>query len=480
MERNIFYFLVIALASAANLVHSATKYEHINHCSFYSLGNNIGDDKVTFVCTELNGEKSIFSEAKKFKCTNSVGSHLSPQDVKWPGTMDFQNCRMNEIPSSYLERFESLHTLNIRDVELKTIQMETFKSAKNLKQLDLSHNQLTEIPAIVLFVHSEKLNHVDFSNNLISKIDPLAFMGANNLKSLNLSSNRISHLDVRTFSTPNLRKLDLSKNNLTKIEEHIFDNITALTDLNLSYNSIGNLNTNIFSFLSNLEHLDLQHTNITSIKLGTFSHQHKLVSLDLSGNGLKNLHFGHFLPILPDLKSLYVAGNHLESLSGLSHVLLPKLELMDIRNNSFNCTYLQDFMSPTTGFNWGKLYLPIDVPLVESGGASMRGINCKNITHNETKHEVDSFNSTIIEVLNKISSNIEQRNNNEFVVMNISLGALCVILMAFFVVYIVANRERISCRQSLVTYQYQKNDNPTTEHTVEFSNHAQNLIIKER
>lgn len=481
MERNIFYFLVIALTSAVNLVHSTAKYEHINHCLFYNLGINIGDDNVTFVCTELDGEKSIFPEAKKFKCPGHSQPNV-PTDTKWPGTMDFQNCRLHEIPSNYLDRFESLHTLIVRDVELKMIRMETFKSAKNLKQLDVSHNQLTEIPAIVLFVYCEKLVKIDFSNNLIAKIDPLAFLGANNLQSLNLSSNRISQLDARTFSTPKMLKLDLSRNNLTTFEEHIFDNMTALTDLNLSYNSIGNFNTDIFSYLSNLERLNLQHTNITSIKLGTFSHQHKLISLDLSGNNLKSLHFGHFLPILPDLQSLYIAGNRLESLSGLSQVLLPKLEILDIRNNSFNCTYLQNFMNSTVGFNWGKLHLPINVPLVESGGPSIRGIGCKDIAHNETKYQVDTVNNTIIiDVLNKISSNLKSRTNDEFLVMNFSLGALCIVLMAFFVVYVVVNRDRICCRQPLITYQYQKNDKPSpVEHTVEFSNHTQNLIVKER
>lgn len=481
MNAILFYILAILFASQTKIGVTSAKYDQINDCNFQNIGSKYGDDKITFICADNNRESSIFVERIKFKCSNSNGA----VEKKWVGTIDFKGCRFREIPLNFFETFYLLREFNASDLELEMLQLETFKDAKNLTYLDVTQNQLTEIPRL-LFFNTAKLTYVDFSNNRIERIDPLAFEGAKHLQSLNFSNNRINHIDSKTFSTPNVLLLDLSKNNLTNLAEHIFDNMTNLVQLNLSFNPIGNLSIEIFAHLLNLEDVNLKRANITSIQLGTFSHQHKLTSLDLSENNLLELDFSHFLPILPELRSFYLNGNHLTHLDGFENALFPQLALLDIRDNRFNCSYLQRFMKSV---NWEKLRLPIDRSSVKPGETSMRGIKCETISQNKT-----SFIEKLIEtpIQNKNASdnnkdllrtiaNFNKILNTNICIMNILLTIICITLLAFFILFVVTNRDRIHSKLYTVSYKNQPNEKPSTaETTVAFTNHSEKLLIQER
>lgn len=473
-----FYFLTIASVIFGQIV--ALKHEQISDCKFENIGQIPGDDKVTFKCAESNSnsDSSFFLNATLFKCSNTN----VPQKNLWPGTINFENCRFREITNIFFDSFVSLHTFTASDVELKSIDSKILRNAKKLVNLNVSQNQLTAIPAL-LFFNAENLTRVDFSRNSIENVDRLAFMGANNLTSLNLSHNKINHLDSEIFSTSKLLDLDLSNNNLTALEEHVFDNITELKHLRLSFNPIGNLKIETFTYLTNLETLDLKKTNISDIELGTFSHQHKLTALDLSQNNLKKLDFNHFLPVLPDLRTLNLDGNQLTDLTGFGNDLFPKLEELDIRDNSFNCSYLEVFMKSV---NWDKLRLPIDNPSVKAGETSIRGIKCEKVVRNET-NDIKQENSTQqkIEVDEKsaiaIISMIKRTISDEIFITNIYLAFICLILLVFFIVYIVANLEQICTRRGSVTFQHDKTDKPSSaKQTVEFTNHSEVLLMKDR
>ncbi|XP_055299406.1 toll-like receptor 7 [Sitodiplosis mosellana] len=495
----LFYFLAIFSVILANFAVFSLKYEHISDCQFFNRGPKAGDDNLTFICGESNGESSVFVDTNHFKCAD-----VSSQDRKWPGTIDFKNCRFRKISINFFELFISLHTFIASDIELESMETKNFRDAKNLTHLDVSHNQLTAIQPL-LFFNAEKLARADFSRNAINQVDPLAFMGANNLKSLDLSHNNINQVDSKVFSTPKLSELNLSNNNLSIFEEHTFDNITELKHLNLSFNPIGDLKIEIFTYLTNLETLDLKNTGIASIQLGTFSHQQKLTLLDLSENKLQKLDFNHFLPVLPDLRSLNLDGNQLTNLSGFGNVLFPKLEHLDIRDNKFNCVYLENFMKSV---NWEKLRLPIGNPTVKAGEKSIRGIRCEagnqtveaeatnipvdgnhccceTIVHNH-KIEPEALVAARLEIESKENKatestfNVKQTFHNDLYV-HLYLGFICIMLTVFIILYVVANFQQLRRLGKSVTFQHEKTDKPSpAQQTVEFTNHSEMLLIKER
>lgn len=456
-----------------NFVFSFPKYEHISSCENSSENCDHGCRYINFTCAESDNESKLFAPgSESIKCSN--GDYYRSRY----GSIGFKNCHFREIERNFFEMFKYLHTLNISNVDLETLQIKTFRDAKQLTTLVASNNHLTEISAH-LFVNADNLTLVDFSNNTIQRVDPLAFDGANSLKTLNLSHNFIDQLDSNSLSTSSLLIVDLSYNNLTNLSEHTFG--INLKHLNLSFNPIGNLNIDTFAYLPNLEYLNLKRTNISGIQLGTFSHQHKLISLDLTENNLKELNFNVFLPILHDLRSLFLGGNQLNELKGFRNAIFPQLILLDMKNNQFNCSYLQYFMETV---NWEKLHLHIDPISVNTRQANIRGINCEHIVENKTndgeifdvfeknksKTEDNAIKVTSLNESN--TSTADHKSNDDIFIIKIAMIFICIVMSIFLIVFIILNRHRIF-NQSIVNY---SGNARQSDQVVEFSNEA--LYVK--
>ncbi|XP_055299407.1 uncharacterized protein LOC129566982 [Sitodiplosis mosellana] len=472
MNLRTFCIFVICSDISAKFAISSPKYEHISACDNSAENCDQGCRHLNFTCTESDNESKLFSTtSESIKCSN--GEYYRSRY----GAIAFKNCRFREIDRNFFQVFKYLHTLNISDVELETLQIKSFRDAKQLTTLVASNNYLTEISAH-LFVNAENLSFVDFSNNTIKSVDLLAFDGANSLKTLNLSHNFIDQLDSNSLSTPSLATVDLSFNNLTSLNEHTFG--IYLKHLNLSCNPIRSLNIDTFAYLPNLEQLNLRRTNISGIQLGTFSHQHKLTSLDLTENNLKTLDFNVFLPVLHDLRSLFLGGNQLKELKGFRNALFPQLVLLDMKNNQFNCSYLQHFMETV---NWEKLHLHIDPISVNTRQANIRGINCVHFDENRTaggdmnnaiKNNKPESGRDAFKVENpnkstEIGSNTsttDQKSIDDIFVIKIALIFICIIMSTYLIVFLVLNRHRFA-NQPTVNY---SGNSEHSNQVVEFSN----------
>lgn len=180
------------------------------------------------------------------------------------------------------------------------------------------------------------------------------------------------------------------------------------------------LNIDTFAYLPNLEELNLKHTFISIIQLGTFSYQQKLVTLDLSENHLKELDFSVFLPRMQDLRSLSVGINQLKEMKQFRLATFPQLISLDIKNNQFNCSYLQHFME---AINWEKLHLHVNPNSMNSRQTNIRGVNYKNIIQTEE----DSGTNT---------------STDNIFVIKFSLVFICIIMATFLIMFLVLNRHR--------------------------------------
>lgn len=457
---------------ASQFVISAGNYEHISACVDATVkGCDHGCRSIIFVCGESDNAYKILSKSKNYiDCPNVATYYKSTFE-----TVGFKNCVFKQFQENYFENFEHLHTVNISNVGLEKLEMKTFLKAKGLQTLIASNNILTVVPAH-LFVYAQNITHIDFSNNTINRIDALAFDGPTLLNTVNLSQNFISQLDARSLSVPSITVLDLSHNNLSNLSERTFG--SNLKQLNLSYNLIGNLEINTFAYLPNLEQLNLRHTNISSIQLGTFSHQHKLISLDISENHMKEINFNLFLPIVQDLRSLHLGENQLTELKGFRNEIFPELELLDIKNNRFNCSYLQHFME---NINWEKLHLHVDPNAVDPQKTNIRGVNCEIIIANESAivrsiNKMQSSglgsNVTITDfTYNKSSENdhneiirqLEQNFSADIFIIKIILIIICFMMLTFLILYLILNRSRSYSENVMFSKQ-------STSPIVQFSN----------
>lgn len=464
MEHKISFFLfAFIFANFTTSVFSFEKYEKISDCNFRS------SSIVEFICGDTDNRNDIFSNDKfrydELKCGYNMFSFSYFLEIF------FKNCRFREIDSDYFKLFENLKIFNASNVELESLSSEVFRKAIMLTDLHLSQNKLTEIPPH-LFTTNKYLRNIDFSGNLINKVDPLAFVGAdksaiidlsrNNLSELsyelftnlteltflNISYNHIVRLDSNNVVLSNLCTLDVSHNNLTYLSDHLFDRNTEMKQLNLSYNAIGNLKVETLTFLTNLKHLNLKQTNITSIQLGTFSHQHKLISLDLSSNHLKEVNFRLFMPIMHNLEKLRLGGNQLSHLSGFRNELFPELKLLDITDNTFNCSYLQHFMSI---IDWKKIHPHFIPGSTRAGETNIRGIVCNDTFHepaDNTSENLDEDisnhcgeNKNIENILNELSIKLNSKSNDEST-ETIKLISILILIafLTYFGVFLFLNR----------------------------------------
>ena len=133
----------------------------------------------------------------------------------------------------------------------------------SLKHLDLSYNQLTELPA-GFFDGLSALYEVRLLTNELAAIRQDAFRGLTQLRLLDLEFNELPTLPGGVFSGLDLVFLGLERNKLQTLTSEMFAGMDA-------------------------EGIDLSHNGTTSIAASTFSGAHRLKELDLGFNNLTEL-----------------------------------------------------------------------------------------------------------------------------------------------------------------------------------------------
>ncbi|KAM3181222.1 hypothetical protein ACTXT7_014789 [Hymenolepis weldensis] len=115
---------------------------------------------------------------------------------------------------------QALRQLELSNLGISNINAEALMDLRQLQELDLSENQLKEIP------------HIAFKRMVLAQ-------RGSRFQRLNLSNNRIICLPEGAFSEfPQLKSLDLSRNLLTVISDQAFRGIKQIRDLNLLENPL--------------------------------------------------------------------------------------------------------------------------------------------------------------------------------------------------------------------------------------------------
>lgn len=370
----VFGIVCVRLANFSEV--APQKFGHISDCFFY----NGSGQKLTLICEGPDNERRIFARTGQSMCLNAI-----TMDNDWPHLVNFENCHFKALRLNFFVLFPNIRTFVVSNVGLQTLQIYMIREGKQLRHLIASQNNLTEFPSR-LFATENQISHIDLSYNKIKRVDPDGLENAKCLEVLNLSYNQIARLDPLFVynRVPNLSIMDLSHNNLRNLSERFFETATALRQLDLSYTFIGNLKFGIFSCLPNLEFLNLRCVNITHIQPGTFTYQRRLSTLDLSENKLKRINFDLTMASHCNLRTLRLGRNRLRDLKGFRVALFPRLNLLDIQDNKFNCTYLQSFMK---NMKWEKLHFVTDsvsTNATDPRQPNIRGIHCEIIAPNAT------------------------------------------------------------------------------------------------
>uniref|UniRef100_A0A8B9NV83 Podocan n=1 Tax=Apteryx owenii TaxID=8824 RepID=A0A8B9NV83_APTOW len=292
-------------------------YLHNNKLSDAGLPDNMfnGSDNVEILIMSSNFLKY-------------VPKNLPPALYK----LHLKNNKLEKIPKGAFSELTGLRELYLQNNYLTNEGMdnETFWKLSSLEYLDLSSNNLSQIPSglprNIVLLHLEKnaikmigrdvltqiknLEYLLLHNNKLKArgIHPLAFHGLKKLhtvhlynnmldripsglprrvKTLMILHNQISEINRNDFATTYfLEELNLSYNKLKspQIHREAFRKLRQLKSLDLSGN---NLHTVPFGFPKNLQILKLKENEISTIPKGTLSGMTKLRELYLSNNKLK-------------------------------------------------------------------------------------------------------------------------------------------------------------------------------------------------
>ncbi|XP_030582906.1 vasorin-like [Archocentrus centrarchus] len=240
---------------------------------------------------------------------------------------------------------------------IKTLSQEDFRGLVELQMLDLSQNELTEIPDGVFEMLSD-LKNLDLSSNHITHISKGSFSGMVQLERLYLHANRIQSIHLEAFEgLEKLLELKLQGNQLTSLPSLQFPSLLLL---DLSSNNIPTLNP------SDLQTPHLETLKVASLKLTTVDEDliaslKNLHELDISSNQLDEVPWALNQDFLKGLTKLSLAGNPLgelrvedfQKLSGLQELdlsslnlqgfppsffhIFPKLKTLTAAENPFNC-----------------------------------------------------------------------------------------------------------------------------------------------
>ena len=284
---------MLEISSLKNIRMVNISYQYKAEEQYWAfLESSCNDSRLTEIYTSYSSSRKLenYLESQEGNVVKNLTSCLADKI----GTLSYRHYSIFICMPQNLE-FLYFDTIFMRHSELLDATVADFRT---LKVIDGSNNYAQSLDGKVF---SENLTYADYSNNMLSYINPLFFQGAN-LSFLNLSRNFLGEQIHRTNTEkiignqPYLQSFSLARNGIHKIPKSFFDGFPNLKYLDLSNNIIEKLTCNLKS-LKNLEFLNLQYNGIRELSQQQMDfldeladrdqgHNKSTMTLDLSGNDL--------------------------------------------------------------------------------------------------------------------------------------------------------------------------------------------------
>ncbi|XP_018013927.1 leucine-rich repeat neuronal protein 2 [Hyalella azteca] len=249
--------------------------------------------------------------------SNYFQRDMKTLDCSFSGLTDFP-----PLPSSDVE------VMNAKGNTIANVDRSIAKLTQ-LKELDLSGNQIKSIGRGKMFRNLTNLIYFNVGKNEISTIFHDTFLGPINIKQLVLSNNNINYIEDEAFTDlKKLEILDLEQNLLGSLYEEWFTGLSKLLSLNLAHNRVHNVPASVFRPLQNLRSLFLAGNRISSIDPRAFSGLTKLQELTLNDNLLSRVPTAA-LQSMPQLDSVVFDHNPVPKIKPLdfSHLSVSKISI---------------------------------------------------------------------------------------------------------------------------------------------------------
>lgn len=247
-----------------------------------------------------------------------------PVDTTW---IELIHLKIHSLEDLHLEKFANLESLNLRCNLITSIHgLKDIPNKDSMEELDFYDNRIKHISKYMNeFSH---LQNLDLSFNNIRHMRNLDKL--TKLENLYLVQNKITKIDGIANLT-SLTNLELGGNRIEQIEG--LDTLVNLRQLWLGQNRIKRLQG--LSKLQQLRVLSIQSNSIDADSLGELQECQALEEVYLADNNLCHI---DAMPYLPNLTTLDVSGNKLESLPQHLEKLFPLLTDLWMSRNSLGPT----------------------------------------------------------------------------------------------------------------------------------------------
>ena len=359
--------------------------------SFCRPDNFIANDIISYLsinqnCRVTDADLAVWGQATDLRVLYLMGDVIVENSAKTKddlkglfniGTVILHNVKIiprmlltyvwNKMAEIQLSKMQLGSSLNI----LKT-------TMPNLQSLELSHNNLTSLPAFpwcnttlelprnlsrtfIMNAHYSEgasINPRLYRRFLVVHFNPgvtTASIHSGYLDKISLRGNNLNTINSTMFNAvTGLKIVDLSLNKLSTIPEGIFDKTPDLVAVNLANNNLTWLNGKIFEGLKNLRDLDVRNNFIHRLENGFLTVKlGKLESIHFENNSMHVVE-EHSFPrsVFDALKKINFAKNKLREVPQFG-LYVRNLDTYDLSENKINyagllrtidAVHIQDFL----------------------------------------------------------------------------------------------------------------------------------------
>ncbi|ELU13645.1 hypothetical protein CAPTEDRAFT_122243, partial [Capitella teleta] len=216
-------------------------------------------------------------------------------------SLTMNNNRLTEIPNHIFDSNKLLQLVNFNVNNINSIGLYVFSNASILKNLESISNRIEYLPGRAYLIN---VTILDVSNNLISRLDPLALTllqeaseirlhnnhitstvndilaNNSNLKSLTVTGSAMRGIPEAVCKLLRLENLALDNNSIELLKPDCFANLTQLRSLTMNNNRLTEIPNHIFDSNKLLQLVNFNENNINSIGLYVFSNASILKNLE--------------------------------------------------------------------------------------------------------------------------------------------------------------------------------------------------------
>uniref|UniRef100_A0A182N2R2 LRRCT domain-containing protein n=1 Tax=Anopheles dirus TaxID=7168 RepID=A0A182N2R2_9DIPT len=272
--------------------------------------------------------------------------------------LNLQGNRIEVLVDNLLDSNALLEQFDASRNSIVEISSKAFRNSRSLQTLDLSSNQLRELPESLSGL--AELRELDVSFNQLTELSPNVLVSWRNLEELKVSNNKVNQLHQGSLrNLPLLQYLDLSSNELTLLEHGSLRNLPELQELVLADNKLSELKDRVFEDLPSLQAVHLQQNNLRYISPYSFYRSPSIVYLNLSANQFRSLD-SVGLRSVRNLEVLDLTGNSIRKITpsplrgldwlvemkldnnkicgiqGEPFATMPRLRVLSMRNNQMS------------------------------------------------------------------------------------------------------------------------------------------------